>query len=305
MGRWRLAGLAGLAATDGFSRCAHRQAHPGGAVGKSMQFGDGLAPAAWSLRAVVTGVVLITVGALVGGVFGMVFGAETGGIAALCLVAVGGIFWALSRIGATGIGLGMIGGIAALLGAAEIRHAVVVNGPITTLPSLAAWDPHSGASVLLFAPVEGEPRYRALNTKTHGGGKGRGVTTIHYSVTPLKERDRVVGYACSNSLRRGHSGVSGGYALAAQAWDGTFEQACREGIRASEHWVRAAGIDVAPGSSGRVVRVYASEAALRADHEAAQAFWGPGIFLGIYLAGVIAYRFVISRKKRSASGGAA
>lgn len=269
-----------------------------GALDKPMEFGDGLAPGAWLLRAIVTGTLLVVIGALVGGVFGLIFGAETGGIAALCLVAVGGIFWAWVRIGGAGLGLGIIGGIAALLGATEIRHAVVVNGPMTALASLEDWDPGSGASALRFAPVEGDQRYLSLHTRTYGGGKGRGVTTIHYRVFPLRERERVVGYACSNSLRRGHSGPSGAYALSSDAWEGAIEPACRDGARSSEKWVRAAGVDVAPNSAGRIVRVYASEADLRADHDAFLAFWGPGVFLAIYLVGAFVVRVVQHVRKR-------
>lgn len=56
-------------------------------MGKSMEFGVGLAHGAWSLRAAVTGVLLVVAGVLVGGVSGLTFGPETGGIAALCVVA--------------------------------------------------------------------------------------------------------------------------------------------------------------------------------------------------------------------------
>ncbi len=275
-----------------------------GDLGKSMEFGEGLAHGAWSLRAAVTGVVLIVAGALVGGVSGLTFGPETGGIAALCVVAVGGIFWALSRIGVAGIGLGIIGGIAGLLGATEIPHAVVVNGPMTSLASLASWVPRSGASVLHFAPVEGDPRYASMRTKTYVGGKGRGNTTIHYRVLPLKERERVVGFTCTNSLRRGHSGQSGAYALSAEAWDGAVEKQCRDAAGTSEKWARAAGIEVAPDSTSRIVRVYASEADLRADHDAPLAFWGPGIFLGVYLVGCVVFRVLNHGEKRETGASA-
>lgn len=266
--------------------------------------GENLSLGAWSLRAGVTGAALIIVGALVGGGFGLTVDAETGGLAALCIVAVGGIFWAIKRIGAVGIGLGMIGGIAALLGATEIRHAVVVQGPMTSLPSLAAWNPGSGVSVMQVAPVQGDLRYRSLSTKSQGGGKGRGVTSVQYRVVPLREDARVVGFTCSNSLHPGRSGVAGAFVLATAAWDGTAEPSCRQGIGSSERWLRAAGIELAPGATGRIVRVYASEADLRADHDAPLAFWGPGIFLAVYLAGCILFRVMQGRKKRKVGPGA-
>ena len=261
----------------------------------SDRFGEGLALGPWALRALTTGLALIAVGAMFGGVCGLVLGVENGGIAALCIVAVGGIFWSLVRVGGAGIGLGMIGGIAAMLGATELRHFVTTRHEVKVLSSLADWDPSSSATVLRFAKVTAEERFASAHSRTYRGSKS-GSTTILYRALPWSEAGRVVGYRCIVSSHKGESATEGTYGIAVESWDGAVEPECGKSIATSETFARRAGVEVAPGSAMRVVRVYGSEAELRADHDAAKAFWGPSIFLGVYLLGATLFRFVQRRK---------
>lgn len=236
--------------------------------------------ARWLRAALIIGSGCTLAGWLLGGVLGVLLGQAWGGAVAASVVGVAAAFWGIRRVGATGLGFSIVGVAAAVLSATEVRHALVVQRPLEPFASLAVWQPGSGAGVLQVPSLELATQLGA--TASRPGTRRSSAESL--TASPLLEGGAVVGFACGKSASRGR------FALSLEAWDGELSTLCSEAIASSESRVRLAHLDLKPGASRRVVRLFASEQELRSAHELGTVFFGPAVMLALFIAGVLVVR---------------
>jgi hypothetical protein len=231
-------------------------------------FGEGLTSPRWIASALLLGAGLVAFGAALGGGLGLALGPPWAGGIAACIVSVIGILASVRRLGAGGFGLGLVGGVAALVASTDLRHAVVVaRVQISPLPSLAAWEPGKGIDAMQVPPLVSSDRHGW--TETYRFRTSR----VDTRAVPWLENGKVVGFACERP------GPGGRFALAQVAWDGELPKLCEAAIANSERAARRDGLAIEPNAGKRVVKVFASEAELRASRDVSRAFVTSGLLL--------------------------
>ncbi len=239
------------------------------------------------MEPLVIGAAAIAAGLVVGGLVGIVH-RWTGLFAGVVVAGVGGAIWGISKLGVAGMGCSLAGAAAAVIASAEARHAyVAMTADVVPMPSLTAWDPASAVGAMEVAPLEPGTRFRWTEMRTSGSGKSRG--TVTETATPWLENGVVVGFACG---RPNDANEGGRYALAFERWEGDLSDMCTSAVSSSEKLARQAGAEVRPLAAKRIVRVFATEAALRRAHDLGLAVRAPAVLLGVFWLTFVALRLV-------------
>jgi hypothetical protein len=252
-----------------------------------------LTPWRWVGRALLVGALHVCVAALVGGLLGLWHPMAGGIVVALGVLLVGAPV-TIEPLGGAALGAGLIALIAGLGASIEAHHLLVVQRAVVVrLDSLAAWSPTSDVVAVEVPEVTPAPRFTASLTRTTGSGKSYRRVSQH--ATPLLDAaGRVVGFTCGEQTNR-----AGTVALSLAAWNGSPGELCDEVISRALTQLSAERVPVEPGARERVVRVFASEAELRAAHGFRLAVVMPLVFFGVYAVFVVLFR---SAGVRSANG---
>lgn len=243
-----------------------------------------MTPWRWVWQALGTGLLLLVAGWVAGGLLGLWSPLVAMGVCATAALLVAAP-WSVGRIGGAGLGASLVALIGALGAGVEGHHAfVVTRADLVRLPSLAAWRPDSDVVAMQVPRVHGEPGLEA--SVTFKANAAKGTRTVNQTATPVAdEQGRIVAFVCGTSRH-----VDGEWVLVATAWDGKEPEACQAAITRALQKAASAGREVEPSARSRMVRVYASEQALRSAHELRTAVVLPLALFAVYALLVVVFR---------------